>query len=762
MKKIVLLLIILFCVKLITAQTLTIVDKKTDKPIQLVVVHSEFPNVSAMTSSKGEVNLNLFKGADTLSFVLTGYEKQVLSMNQIKKMNYRVAMTGKSYTLSEVLVLGRNPNKEMPKTIGKVNILGYSDLRRNNDIFLDKTLNTIAGVRMDVRSTTSQSHILVRGIGGKSRFSIRDIKLYYDGIPITDADGTTSLTDIDFTSLGKVEVIKGSSAGLYGSSIGGVINLFSKRARYQEKDFNQYVTFGSFGMLTTTTNFRAGTDKVNFYANYSYQNLNGFRDHSHSKKEFVTFGGDFFVSDVQTLSLLINYAHVNDEFPGEIDSVDFANNPEKSNPAYPLKHIGINSKSFLIGVSQIYKISPNFENTSSVFMGQVQSENPIEPFFNRRSTSKVGARSVFSFNTYLGSAKSSFAFGGEVIRNFNVEKHYGFKPFFSDNIDAINSDKEYDLKQFNLFVQSIINFDEMTTLTLSSGMSWSNYFVKDNLRAGGIDQTNEMKLGAYFTPGVSLTHEITKDISVYAQVSTGFSPPTVSELSLSNGSVNTTLNPEKSINYEIGSNGDLADNRFHYELSLFYLKIKDSFISQTVNGVNEYVNAGSSDNKGLEAMLSYKLIDQQDNFINLVRPFVTYSYNDFKFDDFKTAAADFSGNDFTGLAHHLFNAGLDITTTPGFYFYATYNYVGKRPLVDDNSKYDDAYGVLDMKLGIRRRIQKEFTLQFYVGVNNLTDERYSPTIAINQRDKSSRNLPVYYNPAPGKNYYAAANFEYHF
>ncbi|MGA7836894.1 MAG: Plug domain-containing protein, partial [Ignavibacteriaceae bacterium] len=255
MKKIVLLLIILFSVKLITAQTLTIVDKKTDKPIQLVVVHSEFPNVSAMTSSKGEVNLNLFKGADTLSFMLTGYEKQVLSMNQIKKMNYRVAMTGKSYTLSEVLVLGRNPNKEMPKTIGKVNILGYSDLRRNNDIFLDKTLNTIAGVRMDVRSTTSQSHILVRGIGGKSRFNIRDIKVYYDGIPITDADGTTSLTDIDFTSLGKVEVIKGSSAGLYGSSIGGVINLFSKRARYQEKDFNQYVTFGSFGMLTTTTNF---------------------------------------------------------------------------------------------------------------------------------------------------------------------------------------------------------------------------------------------------------------------------------------------------------------------------------------------------------------------------------------------------------------------------------------------------------------------------------------------------------------------------
>jgi iron complex outermembrane receptor protein len=415
-----------------------------------------------------------------------------------------------------------------------------------------------------------------------------------------------------------------------------------------------------------------------------------------------------------------------------------------------------------MGVSQIYRISSVFENTSSIFMGQGSSENPIEPFFNRRSTSKVGARSVFSLNTFLGSAKTSLDFGGEIIRNYNVEKHYGFVPFFSNNIGQINSDKEYDLKQFNLFAQATIKFTEATTLTLSSGASWSNYYVQDNLKSGGVDQTNNMGLGTYYTPGISLTHAIGNDVSVYAQVSTGFSPPTVSELSLSNGSINSNLKPERSINYEIGSNGDLAKERFHYEVSLFYFKIMDSFIAQPVGGFTQFVNAGSSDNKGLEALLSYKIIDGHDMFVNLVRSFITYSYNNFKFVDYKTSINDYSGNNFTGVAPNLFNAGLDITTTPGFYFYATYNIVDKRPLLDDNTKYDGSYGVIDMKLGFRSRIEKEFTLQFYVGVNNLTDERYSPTIAVNQRDKSSRGLPVYYNPAPGKNYYAAANFEYHF
>ncbi|MEO8231893.1 MAG: TonB-dependent receptor [Ignavibacteriota bacterium] len=762
MKQLILILLILFSVKLLNAQSIIVTDNKTDKPLSLVNVYSSATGTSAITNAKGQVSLQLFENADSLSFTLMGYEYVTLTMEQIKLMNFTIKMTEKSYTLGEVLVLGRNQNHAMPNTIGKVDMLGFSDFRRNNDMFLDKALNLVPGVKMEVRSATSQSHILIRGIGGKSRFGLRDIKVYYDGIPITDADGTTALNDIDFTSLGKTEIIKGSSAGLYGSSIGGVINLFSKRARYQEKDFNQYVTFGSFGLLTTTTNFRAGTDRVNFYTNYSYQNLDGFREHSHSKKEFVTFGGDFFISNVQTLSLLVNYAHVNDEFAGEIDSLDYNDNPTVANPSYPLKNIGINSNSFLLGVSHIYKISSIFENTSSIFMGQGQSQSPIEPFFNRLSLSKVGARSVFSVNADLGITKSNFAFGGEVIRNFNVEKHYAFSPFNSNNVGAINSDKEFDLKQFNLFAQAMLDFNESFSLTLSSGFSWSNYFIKDNLKSGNIDLTNEMNLDAVFTPGVLLNYSVNQDVSLYAQVSTGYSPPSVSELSLSDGSVNTSLNPEKSLNFEIGSNGNLMDNKFHYEVSLFYLKIKDSFISQTANGFTQFVNAGSSDNKGLEALASYKLVDNQDEFINLIRPFVSYSYNNFKFVDYKIAANDFSGNEFTGIAPNLLNAGLDVTTSPGLYFYATYNFVDKRPLLDNNTKYDAAYSVIDMKLGLRKRFQKEFTLQFYVGVNNLTDERYSPTIAINQGSKSSRGLPVYYNPAPGRNYYAAFNFEYHF
>ncbi len=756
--------LILFCFILTVnsfSQNLKVIDNNTSKPLQFVTITSQNSNASAVTNPKGEAPFSPFKNADTLIFQLTGYQKIIRTVDEIKKDNYLIKMSEKVYTLGEVLVQGRNPSNATPNLVGTIDLIKFREFFRSNDMYLTKTLDLVPGVRMQVRSTTSQSNILIRGIGGKSRFNERDVKIYYDGIPLTDADGTTSLNEIDFTSLGKIEVIKGSSGGLYGSSIGGVINLFSKRAHFQEKDFNQIVLAGSYGLLTSTTNFRSGTENSNYFANYSYQFLNGYRDHSVSNKKIATFGGDFFVSDAQTISLFINYAHVNDQFPGEIDSVDFYKNPTKANQAYIDKKIGSKSNGLLVGVSNIYKITSNFENTSSIFTGQDFIEAPIEPFYARNENTKMGLRSVFSYKPEISGIPVSLAFGGEMIRNFNLERHYNISP--SGVQGAINADNEYDLRQYNLFAQGVADFTPMTNLIVSSGFSWSHYDFKDNFNLDAIDHSGLRNFKLTISPGVSIHQKLDENNSVYAQVNTGFSPPTVSEISNRDGSVNFNLKPETSITYEAGSYGSFFNDDLEYQLSLFYLKLNNSFIPQTLqNGFTEYVNAGSSDNKGIEAELSYKLISNNNNFVNQVRPFVNFSYNNFKYDNYVSGGVDYSGNYVPGIAPTLLNAGLDITTTYGFYFYATYNFVGKRYLNDNNVASDKAYSLLGAKFGFRRRIEHSYTLQFYVGVDNLTDTRYSPTLAVNQKSLSERGLPVYYNPAPGRNFYGAFNFEWHF
>ncbi len=761
MKTIFMLLICVSAFSFENAQTIKVIDQKENFPLNYVVITGDGPGASAITNSKGEAPFFPFTKSASLTFQLTGYEKFTISADSLQINDYKVALNKKNYTLGEVLVLGGNPNDEVSKTIGKVDVLGFNYIRRTNDMYLDRIINLVPGVKMETRSSTSQSHILIRGVGGKSRFGIRDVKVYYDGIPLTDADGTTSIDNIDFTSLGKIEVIKGSSSGIYGSPIGGTVNLFTKRAHYQEKDLNEIITAGSDGLLRSTFNFRAGTDKLNFFTNYSYQNYDGYREHSHSKKQLFTFGGDFFVSESQTLSFLANYAYINDEFPGELDSVDFADNPEMANQAYIDKNIGLHSKSFLLGVTNIFKITDSFENTTSILMGHTFNESPIEPFYNRNDMDKQGARTLFSYNTSLGDYITTLAFGGEVIRNFNVERHYAIS---SNGVPGmIISDRELDLKHFNLFLQGTVNFGTSTVLTISSGISKVEYNVRDNLKTDSMDFSLSRDLRASLCPGIMFRQNLTDKISLYAQVNTGFSPPTVSEISLSNGSVNADLKPERSLNYEAGTDGDLFEDQLHYELSLFYLNLYDSFIPQTdQNGFTRFVNAGKSANKGVEVLLSYKLLDDRTGLISLIRPFVTYSYNDFKFEDYTLNGNDYSGNEVPGIPHSLFNAGLDITSSTGLYLYLTYDYTGERPLTDDNSAYTNAYSILDAKIGFRRRLADVFTLQVYAGVNNPTGQNYSPIVAVNQRSRSERGLPVYFNPAPKENYYGALNLEYHF
>ncbi len=59
-------------------------------------------------------------------------------------------------------------------------------------------------------------------------FGIHWVKLFSDEIPATLADGQSGVDDIDLGSAQSIEIIRGPSFLLYGSSAGGVISLFTE------------------------------------------------------------------------------------------------------------------------------------------------------------------------------------------------------------------------------------------------------------------------------------------------------------------------------------------------------------------------------------------------------------------------------------------------------------------------------------------------------------------------------------------------------
>jgi hypothetical protein len=63
--------------------------------------------------------------------------------------------------------------------------------------------------------------------------------------------------------------------------------------------------------------------------------------------------------------------------------------------------------------------------------------------------------------------------------------------------------------------------------------------------------------------------------------------------------------------------------------------------------------------------------------------------------------------------------GVDLTTASGFNLTTSYLSVGKIPMNDQNSKYTDAYSLLDCKTSYAFAILKNIKATLSTGVNNL-------------------------------------------
>src|SRR5690606_15003272 len=115
-------------------------------------------------------------------------------------------------------------NKSSKETAGAITHISGPQFRQGSSVSMQSALNSVPGVRMD-QSTLSESRISIRGNGVRSPWGIRNIKIYINDIPLTEADGTSRIEALDVNYLGRAEIIKGPASSIYGAGTGGVINF---------------------------------------------------------------------------------------------------------------------------------------------------------------------------------------------------------------------------------------------------------------------------------------------------------------------------------------------------------------------------------------------------------------------------------------------------------------------------------------------------------------------------------------------------------
>ena len=111
---------------------------------------------------------------------------------------------------------------------------------------------------------------------------------------------------------------------------------------------------------------------------------------------------------------------------------------------------------------------------------------------------------------------------------------------------------------------------------------------------------------------------------------------------------------------------------------------------------------------------------------------------------------DLRGNRLTGTTPHTLSAGLDFSEPFGFYLSPSLSHQARVVLNDANTQEAPGYWVFGARGGWRRTLADHLEINVYGGLDNATDRDYSLGNDLNAFGNR------YFQPAPGRNWYAGA------
>lgn len=644
--------------------------------------------------------------------------------------------------LQEVVVQAYEQNRRLADVAAAVGVITNSEWNRYNKMSIVPAVNSIPGVRMEERSPGSY-RLSFRGSTLRSPFGVRNVKVYIDGIPFTDPGGNTYLTQLAPFDMYSLEMIKGPAGSLYGAATGGALLIRSRPETWQP-GFTAEYSYGSFNSNNINAQVRLGNENGGNIVSLSHQTSDGYRDHTNLRRDIVTWESMLKNNDRQTLSTYAFYGSLYYQTPGALTLSEYNANPAQSRPAVGTTpsadqaQAAIYQKTFLAAITNTYRISEKFQNSTNFYGAYTNYLNPTFRNYEFRNEPHFGGRTVFNYNTDI----FHISFGGEAQKGFFQTQDYGNT---NGAPDTLQTNDNINTWTYTLFAQADIFFGK--GWQASAGLSYNNSFI-------GIDRTSvpgfvprNKKFSNELAPRIAISKKITPDFLLYASISKGFSPPAVAEVLPSTTSINTDLQPENGISYETGVKSSFFNKRLYFEIIGFYFELQNAIVDRKDSSGNDYYeNAGSSTQKGIESQLSYQLLPSASGLISSARIWAAYTLDNFTYGDFVKANINYNGKHFPGVANNTFTGGVDLNSRPGIFLHLTYYYSDKMPLDDANTAYANAYQLVGGRLGYSTVFQK-LSLSFFTGVNNAFNVKYSLGNDINAAGGR------YYNAAATANYF---------
>lgn len=692
-------LVLLFCLvgllsAVSSAQNYEIRGRVVDSdqvPLTAVNVTIENTTLGTQTNGAGEFVLGNIKEATVrlhLSFV--GFKMQVKELRLTSQETNlgTLVLQEERRNINEVVVATERKNRFVERESEYVAKMPLSALENpqvynvvNAELLNEQLVTNFDDALKNVPGMQKLWESTGRGNDGAGYYSMRGFS-----VQPTLMNGLPALThgSPDPANIEAVEVLKGPSGTLYGSSLisyGGLINIVTKKPYDTFGGEFSYLT-GSYGLNRITADVNLPLDKdgkVLFRMNTAYHTQNSWQDAGFKKSLFVAPTLAFEASD--RLSFLVVAEIMQNEQTNptmlflnrsapltftDIDDIPY--DPKRS---YTSNNISVENPSYSLQAQMNYKLSNSWTSQTAVSRSMTKAKGYYSYLYeaiNENTVTYLPEGAVFSRSVSDQNATTDvtdiqqnfigdFKFG-EVRNRMVVGFDYLHRQYINNSTGYItngmvyigNDDPEtvyalvYGGEQVTNFDSGVLSKQGMDALLANAAVTNSlteekvySAYISDvvnvnpalalmaSLRVdrfeGDPDDSDDDQTA--LSPKFGITYQpILDKLTVFANYMDGFSNVSARQVTDVDGSNQRIkrFDPEHANQVEVGVKTSLLEDRITASLSYYDISVKDQVMTDPTNPF-DYVQDGQVESKGVELSLIVNPVDG----LNAI---VGYSYND--------------------------------------------------------------------------------------------------------------------------------------
>ena len=645
----------------------------------------------------------------------------------------------KEVTLDKVVVTATRDVEEIRKIPASVTVVTKEEIEQSNAQNVVDLLRNGADIEVrDIYGNGKSASVDIRGFGETGPLNTL---VLVDGRRVNQIDlSGVDWTQIPLDQVERIEIIRGAGSVLYGdNAVGGVINIITKKPE-KPLSASAEVVGGSYGYNKESGSVSGKWGPLSAILNTSHNSTYGYRENGFLRAEDV--GGKVIYDLNENISFNLSGSFHRDDqgLPGtlpkaiyEVDRRATIAPDDKAKTDDWYLALGAKAKLWDFGRLEM-DLSYRDRNVKDLFRSF--------SFNDKRDLSTWGVTPRYILEKPLWILPNKLTLG--------LDFYHSDSNVFSESSFGSN---RVDVTKQSIGAYALDELSLLKSLILSVGyrQEWVTYDLFQDLpRAKDKMSNNEPAWN------VSLDYLFDKKSSAFLSVKRSFRFPVSDELIqyFPTFQVNPEMKPQTGYQYEAGIRHAFTD-QIEANLTLFWIETRDEIFFNPYTFANE--NFPKTRRQGIELGTKVRPLQWLTLWGNYsyIRPTLQ--------------AEPYSGNDIPGVPRHKGSVGADVQIgrlliegldlrgylrriCDGLLFGTSTNLVGSRYFISDWANQVDKLGgyySINAKLSCTWKGLKAF-----VGVNNLTNQKYSEFGVVNATGAQS------FYPSPVRNFFGGVSYAF--